>query len=584
MFCTELKKQLSQQALQLSQMGSVLQALDKASAIIEFDLDGNILTANQNFLKTVGYSLSEIQGKHHRLFLFEANAKSAEYQNFWPNMRKGEFIATRFRRRNKKGEALWLEASYNPILDSQGQAYKVVKFATDVTAEVYEELEAKAQIAAINKVMAVIEFDPQGNILKANSNFCQTMGYSSDELKGKHHRMFADKKRAESPEYQAFWDNLRTGKPMSGTYQRFAKGGREVWLEASYNPIQNCSGEVVKVIKYATDVGSNPNSKLLEAVIKDASRTIESIGSGDLTVTMINHLESQKPSMYDKIILQLSDSIRVMNDKLKSVIGNASEASNSVSHSAAEVKGSAQQLNQAIQEQTQALMDTNESMQRVNSVIQANTENAQKASSVASEVQSRARDGVKVMVQTNAAMSQIQESSHKISDIVSLIDGIAFQTNLLALNAAVEAARAGDHGRGFAVVAGEVRNLAQKSAEAAKDIKRLIEETANRVNQGSKLASESGDMLQRITESIGTVTEMISKIANASIEQAQGIQQVNHAVSHIEQVSQQNAALVEETSAAAESMSEQSALLREDMAFFQTGRGSQQRQLGNSRR
>lgn len=572
MFCTELKKQLSEKTAQLNQMEPVLQALDRSRAIIEFDLDGNVLTANQNFLNTVGYSLAEIQGKNHRIFLFEADVKSADYQSFWSNMRQGQFMVSRFRRRTKQGEALWLEASYNPIKNQNGQVYKVVKFASDVTKKVIEDLEAKTQIEAIHKVMAVIEFDPQGNILKANDNFCQTMGYSASELQGKHHRLFVDKKRAESSGYQVFWDGLKAGKPMIGTYQRFGKMGREVWLEASYNPIKNASGEVIKVIKFATDVGSSPNSQLLETVIKDASKTIVSIGSGDLTVGMAQHLNPQKPSMYDRIIEQLSQAISVMNEKLTSVIGTASEASNSVSHSAGEVRISAQQLNQAIQDQSQALSDTNDSMQQVNGVIQANTENAQKASSVAKNVQNQSRDGVKVMADTNAAMRQIQESSHKISDIVSLIDGIAFQTNLLALNAAVEAARAGDHGRGFAVVAGEVRNLAQKSAEAAKEIKLLIEETVMRVNQGSKLASESSEMLQGISESIGAVTEMIGKIAKASTEQAQGIQQVNHAMSHIEQVSQQNAALVEETSAAAESMSEQSALLREDMAFFKVKR------------
>ncbi|MBN2864930.1 MAG: PAS domain S-box protein [Thiotrichales bacterium] len=575
MFCSELKKQLGQQSQTLQSMKSVMNALDRVSAIIEFDLEGNILNANENFLQTVGYALSEIQGKHHRLFLFDADANSAEYQNFWPSIRKGAFISSRFKRRNKKGEVIWLEASYNPILDSAGQVVKVMKFATNITAQVQSEINAKAQIDAIHKVMAVIEFDPQGNILSANANFCKTMGYSLDEIQGKHHRMFADKKLAESASYQDFWTALRAGKACTGTYQRFAKGGREVWLEASYNPIKDCNGEVIKVIKYATDIGSNTNAKLLESVIKDASNIIDSIESGDLTVTMSNHLDTQNPTMYDKIIQQLSQSILNMNEKLKSVIGIAIDASHSVSHSASEVKISTQHLNHAIQEQAQALVDTNQSMQQVNNVIQDNTENAQQASSVAHEVQNQSREGVKIMVQTNAAMSQIEESSHKISDIVSLIDGIAFQTNLLALNAAVEAARAGEHGRGFAVVAGEVRSLAQKSAEAAKDIKRLIEETVSRVEQGSKLASQSGEMLQGISDSIGTVTAMIAKIAQASVEQAQGIQDVNHAISHIEQVSQQNAALIEETSAAAQSMSEQSALLREDMAFFKSGRPMQ---------
>ena len=218
--------------------------------------------------------------------------------------------------------------------------------------------------------------------------------------------------------------------------------------------------------------------------------------------------------------------------------------------------------------------ETSATMDEMNSAVQANTENAQQAARVAEDVQKRANDGSRVMQQTIEAMNAIQESSHKIADIVSLIDGIAFQTNLLALNAAVEAARAGDHGRGFAVVAGEVRALAQKSAEAAKDIKTLIDESVTRIDQGTQLASQSGEMLNTINQSIDSVTQMVSQIARASAEQANGVTQVHEAISQIDQVTQQNAALVEETTAAAESMSEQSMVLREDMAFFNTGRSS----------
>ena len=571
MFCTSYKNQLNQQSQALAESKAMLEALNKTSAIIEFDLSGHILNANPNFLSTVGYSLSEIQGKHHRIFMLDQDANKPEYAQFWQTLSRGQALSQRFRRKQKNGDVIWLEASYNPVIDASGKAYKVVKFATNITEQVKAEIEAKAQIAAIHKVMAVIEFDSQGNILTANDNFCKTMGYSLSELQGQHHRIFAKPDYVQSSDYQNFWTQLRSGQAFSGTYQRFGKNGREVWLEASYNPIKDCDGKVCKIIKYATDIGSNANSQLLERVIKDASKVILAIQEGDLTASMQVHTDAKNPSMYDKNIVQLVNAIQAMSSKLKSVIGIAVQASVSVSSSSAEVKVSAHQLSGSMQAQAAALENTSNSMRQMNEVIQTNTANAQSASQVAQDVQGKSRQGAQVMGQTLDAMNQIQESSHKIADIVTLIDGIAFQTNLLALNAAVEAARAGEHGRGFAVVAGEVRSLAQKSAEAAKDIKKLIDETVERVNQGSRLATQSGEVLQSITEAIGSVTSKVSEIATASVEQAQGIQQVNASIAQIEQVSQQNAALVEETSAAAESMSEQAQILQEDMAFFKTG-------------
>lgn len=210
-------------------------------------------------------------------------------------------------------------------------------------------------------------------------------------------------------------------------------------------------------------------------------------------------------------------------------------------------------------------------MDQMSSQVQSNTENAKQAEQVSEEAQALAGDGDKAMQETISAMENIQESSHKISEIVTLIDSIAFQTNLLALNAAVEAARAGDHGRGFAVVAGEVRSLAQKSADAAKDIKSLVDETVQRVNQGVETAGNTGSILNKINESIRSVTDMISHISQASSEQSEGIKQVHNAITQIDQVTQQNAALVEETSAAAENMNSQSETLKNDMAFFNTG-------------
>jgi methyl-accepting chemotaxis protein len=268
---------------------------------------------------------------------------------------------------------------------------------------------------------------------------------------------------------------------------------------------------------------------------------------------------------------ELKSALNASSAKLREVIEVAKQASTIVSQQAEQVSNSARQLSHRVQEQAAALEETSATMDEMNSAVQSNTDSAKDTATVAHSVQLKAAKGSEVMQKTISAMQAIQQSSYRISEIVSLIDSIAFQTNLLALNAAVEAARAGEQGRGFAVVAGEVRALAQKSAEAAKDIRMLIEDSVARVDEGTRLAEESGAMLADINKSIDTVSEMVSKIAKASSEQSAGIAQVHNAIAQIDGVTQQNAALVEETSQAAERLSEQALILQQDMAFFKTG-------------
>ncbi|WP_198401091.1 methyl-accepting chemotaxis protein [Thiomicrospira microaerophila] len=310
--------------------------------------------------------------------------------------------------------------------------------------------------------------------------------------------------------------------------------------------------------------GINNSMEAISDAISKISEVVGAQASGDLTVEL--------PSGHFKGELHnLKNSINYSMEKMKEVVNAVSQASVTVSNAASEVSQGSIDLSQRVQEQAAALEQTSATMDQMNSVVQSNTQNAHQTAQVTKEVQAKANQGAAVMQQTIEAMNSIQQSSHKIADIVSLIDGIAFQTNLLALNAAVEAARAGDHGRGFAVVASEVRALAQKSAEAAKDIKGLINESVGRIDEGTKLASESGAVLKVINDSINGVATMINQIAQASSEQSEGIKQVHNAIAQIDGVTQQNAALVEQTSAASESLSEQAGILQKDMAFFKTG-------------
>ncbi len=234
-------------------------AIDRAQAVIEFNLDGTIITANDNFLQTLGYTLPEIQGQHHRMFAEPGYASSPDYANFWVKLNRGEFEAGVYKRIGKGGKEVWIQASYNPIFDDQGQPYKVVKFAMDITAQQNQSADYESKIGAISKAQAVIEFNLDGTIITANDNFLQTLGYTLPEIQGKHHRMFAEPTYAASPEYAAFWEKLNRGEFDAGRYKRIGKGGKEIWIQASYNPIMDASGKPSKVVKFATDITESKN-------------------------------------------------------------------------------------------------------------------------------------------------------------------------------------------------------------------------------------------------------------------------------------------------------------------------------------
>ena len=569
MFCREYQQKIKQLEEQLNNSEGLISAIDKSQAMIEFDLQGNILYANENFLNTVGYSLPEVIGKHHRIFMPAEEEKSAEYQKFWQNLASGEFITDRFKRVNKQGDVVWLQASYNPVLDQSGKPIKVVKFAIDISEQVQKDFDSNAQVTAINKTMAVIEFDVQGNILHANKNFLKTMGYELVEVKGKHHKIFADKDYAQSDEYRVFWQRLESGESFASNYRRIDKNGKDVWLEASYNPIFDEDGKVVKVIKYATDISLSPNALLLNKVVEEASNVIEKLSDGYLNVKMECVLDDYDgETMYEDDIAKLTKSVRNMASKLQDVIQVAVDASRVSKESASEITIGAHALNDKVQQQTKELEETAQSVEEISHAIKQANQHIQQANQSVNNVEQQSNRGMEVMQQTMQAMQSIQQSSEKIADIVTLIDSIAFQTNLLALNAAVEAARAGEQGRGFAVVAGEVRSLAQKSADAAKDIKLLIDETVTRVDQGTKMANDSGEVLNEINQSITEVSGMIKHVADSSTEQTNGISQVNHGMQQVEKVTQESTQIVADTLNSVERLEKQSEVLAADMSYF----------------
>ncbi len=253
-------------------------AINKSQAVIEFNLDGTIITANQNFLATLGYSLEEIKGKHHSMFVDPANRDGGEYREFWASLNRGEFQAAQYKRIGKGGKDVWIQASYNPIFDTKGKPVKVIKFATDITAQKIQSMEDSGKIAAMSRAQAVIEFNMDGTIVTANDNFLGAMGYSLAEVQGRHHSMFVTPGDRDSAAYREFWANLNRGNYQAAEYKRVGKGGREVWILATYNPILNESGKPFKVVKFATDV----TDQKLKAV--DADGQIAAIGKSQAVI------------------------------------------------------------------------------------------------------------------------------------------------------------------------------------------------------------------------------------------------------------------------------------------------------------
>jgi len=538
-----------------------IEAVGKSQAVIEFTLEGKVVTANRNFLDTLGYTLDEVKGQHHSMFVEPAYRASAEYRAFWDKLGRGEFDAGQYKRIGKGGREVWIQASYNPILDMNGKPFKIVKYATDITAQKLQAADFEGQLAAIDKAQAVISFTLDGRIISANRNFLDTLGYTLDEVKGQHHSMFVEPAYRASAEYRAFWDKLGRGEYDAGQYKRIGKGGKAVWIQASYNPILDMNGKPFKVVKYATDITAQMQTEALKLAVAQSQEVIEAAKANDLT---------RRVPMEGKTgeIAALCGGVNGLLDTMAEVIAQIKMTAREVANAAAEISTSTTDLSQRTEEQAAGLEQTSASMEEISATVRKNAENAQQANRLTADAQEVADRGGAVVSQAVGAMSRIEDSANKIADIIGVIDEIARQTNLLALNAAVEAARAGDAGRGFAVVASEVRSLAQRSSQAAKDIKDLITNSSSQVKDGVDLVNRTGASLNEIVSSIRNVAALVADIATASSEQATGIDQVNKALTQMDEVTQQNSALVEENAATAKTLESQSAAMDAQVGKF----------------
>jgi methyl-accepting chemotaxis protein len=397
-------------------------AIGRAQAVIEFNLDGTIITANDAFLKTLGYSLGEIQGKHHGMFVAPAERDSAAYREFWASLNRGEYQSAEYKRFGKGGKEVWILASYNPILDDAGKPLKVVKFASDITEQKLKTANFAGQIEAIGKSQAVIEFNMDGTVIDANENFLHTLGYSLPEIKGQHHSMFVTPQERQSDAYREFWASLNRGEFQAAEYERVGKGGKKVWIQASYNPIRDLNGKPYKVVKYATDV--------------------------------------------TKQVL-----VRMGNERVRGMMET--------------VAAGAEELNSSVREISEAMLKSKDTATAAVDKVEVADQQAQRLS----------------------------EAAGSMSSIVQLIGDITGQINLLALNATIESARAGEAGRGFAVVAAEVKNLANQAKQATDKI-------GQEIGNLNGISSDVVGALNSIKNAIQNVAEFVTSTAAAVEEQS----------------------------------------------------------------
>jgi methyl-accepting chemotaxis protein len=565
----ELTKQngVGEIAKYMQVVSSYLNAINKTQAVIEFNMDGTIITANKNFCNAMGYNLTEIQGKHHSMFVEKEYKNSVDYKKFWETLNKGEYQSDEYKRLGKNDKEIWILASYNPIIVDDVPV-KVVKYATDITKDKLQNIDFIGQLQAINKSQAVIEFNMDGSIITANENFCNAVGYKLNEIKGKHHSLFADEQYKRSQEYKDFWAELNKGEYQAGEFKRIGKGGKEVYIQASYNPIYDLNGKPFKVVKYATNTTEAVKTRMEnEAGAKEAVSVLQSLAQGDLTIDM--------KGKYDGVFSAIKEAINSTLSKLTHISGNIKESTGSLSSSANEISSASADLSQRTENQASTLEQTAASMEEITSTVENNSKNARDANIFAHDAKAIAQEGGDVVKKVVGAMEKITSSSAKIADIIGVIDEIAFQTNLLALNAAVEAARAGDAGKGFAVVASEVRALAGRSSQASKEIKELINESVCQVKDGSVLVEKAGTTLDKVVDSFNKLAGIISDISISSEEQTRGIAEINLAITQLDSATQENAAMVEETTASAQLLTQLAKNLNNLVGFFKSNKSGQ---------
>ncbi len=552
-------------------------AVSQQMAVIEFDMDGTVVSANRNFLDTVGYTLDEIQGQHHRLFVEPTYARSNQYREFWAKLNRGESDSGDYQRFGKGGKEVWINATYFPITDDSGRPYKVVKFASNITAQRHAMDDARRSADATDAVATnVLICDKDFRITYGNKKAGETLrkieqlliakfGLRADQVVGGS----IDRFHRDPSHQQRLLQSLR-GRNHTA---EFKLGDETISLSAAglFDKDGNFTGAVVnwELVTEQKRIAAEIERKAREeaaaaAELRDKVNRLLSVvdeaSRGNLTAS--HDVTGGDP------IGQLGEGLRRMIGDLRNIIVQIKEGAEQFSASAGTISNASSSLSETAQTNAATVEEMTASVDQLTESIRLIATNASDANSIAGETNKRATAGGQAVDRSIAAMKEINRSSERISEIIQVISEIASQTNLLALNAAIEAARAGEHGLGFAVVADEVRKLAERSSEAAKQITGLIRESTQRVIEGTRLSEETGEALKQIMEGVQSTAQSISQIATATDEQSATATEVSRAIQNVAKLTEGNSNSATSMAASAEELSAQAIAMKELVRRF----------------
>jgi len=586
-----------------------INAMAKVQGVIECTPGGEIISANEIFLKLMGYSLDEVKGKNYSMFVDAETRGSASFASFWPALARGESRQGDYRKQTRDGREVWVQGVYNPIFDATGKPFKIVGYLSDITKQRQEALLNAAFRGALNQLDAnVMVADNNLKVIFVNPAAAQMLaraqdalrkdlpGFDANALLGTSLELMTREPAVLRGAVEHLTDPVSRQEVIGGRTMKTVMSamkdetGRRLgtvieWFDrtqevATESELQEVIGAVTagnlenrislegkRNFFLTLSSGINELVDAIGSVVEEVQVLVAAANQGNLT----KRIETAgKPGLLVKIGSGIND----LTENMAALVSQVKSAASEVSRGADEISQGNANLSQRTEEQASSLEETASSMEEMTSTVKQNADNAGQASQLAVAARDQAEKGGAVVAKAVKAMSDINDASKKIADIIGVIDEIAFQTNLLALNAAVEAARAGEQGRGFAVVASEVRNLAGRSATAAKEIKALIQDSVRKVDEGSTLVTQSGATLEQIVSAVKKVTDIVAEIAAASNEQSAGIEQVNKAVMQLDELTQQNAALVEEASAASQAMAEQARGLNDSMHRYRVNGSS----------